>query len=383
MNAFANKLDFTNDYIFVSYSHEDFSIIQHDKDCFDGSMVNYWCDDELHVGDNWFERVQKVIFDNKCKGAIIYFSKSYLVSEAAEKEIGLIKQKISEDSTFSVVLISVDGNTVLKDVCEIFANLSGKNSKEIENKFPQQRLSTMVSFLNKDIIFLNPLSLGDEKNHNTFLKTLREKIPTVFNDQIAFIQKLSSLFPVHQYDEIDTISFGYAPYEFIDNDDILFGEGWMGNGDQLKFVHCKKAYSAKLIEWKVLSSDENETVLLSPFALSFGSKNSLDEIVKNELKIPNSVLDALKEVSLFDVNKLNDKPKLLDEKLIYTRFAKDKNISNNLDVFIVKENDKIIGMTIDKRALTFMMDQNSQGYLYLCLKLDTQRLIKLGGSMND
>ena len=383
MDDLANKLDFTNDYIFVSYSHEDFSIIQNDKNFFDDSMVNYWIDDELYGGENWFEHIKNVIFDTKCKGALIYFSKGYLVSEAAEKEIALIKQKLSEDSNFTIVLISVDGNTVLKDVCEIFASLSGKEPKEIENKFPQQRLSTMVSFLNKDIIFLSPLSLGDDKNLCTFLKTLREKIPTVFNDQIGFVQKLSSVFTVHQYDDVDTISFGYAPYELVDNDDVLFKDGWFQNGGQLCFARCKKAYSAKLIEWKILSSNDEETILLSPFALTYGAENSLNEIVKNELNIPQNVLDSLEEVFLFDASILKDKPKLLGEKLIYSRFARDKNISNNLDVFMVKENEKIIGMTVDKRTLTFMMNHNSQGYLYICLKLDTQKLIKLGGNVND
>ena len=383
MNACVNKLDFTNDYVFVSYSHDDLAIINNDKNCFDDLMLNYWIDDQLYGGEDWYEHIKSIVFDKKCKGVIIYFSKSYLISEPAEKEIGLIKQRLSQDPNFTLLLISVDGNSVLKDICEVFAGLSGLKGKEIENIFPQQRLTTMVTFLNKDLIYLQPISLGDENNTNKFVKTFREKIPTVFNDHIGCVQKLSSIFKVHRHDDLDVMTFGYAPYELIDDDDVLFGKGWSMKNERMVYIHNRKTYSAKEIEWRVVSCDDAEILVLSPFAISFGAENSLGEIVNNELNLPENVMDSLLGVSLFDVSKLQDKPKLLEGNLVYSKFASSKNRLNNLDVFMFKEKEKIIGMTTDKRALTFMMNSACPGYLYLCLKLDTQKLIKLGGNNDD
>lgn len=95
-----------SNYFFVSYSHKDRSIVFDTLAQLYSLGVNYWYDVDLDPGDIWNERVEQVLRNPHCRGALIFMSVNSLISSAVQQEIKIMEE-LSEERGFRLVPIIV------------------------------------------------------------------------------------------------------------------------------------------------------------------------------------------------------------------------------------------------------------------------------------
>lgn len=74
-------------YIFISYSHEDFKQVYSDIADMYEAGVRFWYDRGLSAGKKWDEEVEERILDPHCVGVIFYISKHFFLSKSACREV--------------------------------------------------------------------------------------------------------------------------------------------------------------------------------------------------------------------------------------------------------------------------------------------------------
>ncbi len=122
-------------YLFVSYSHKDKKEVYASLQMMYQEGINYWYDVELDPGDKWNERVERVLTNDNCVGAIIFLSVNSIASNAVNKEIDVML-KLQNQKAFRIVFIimgyskpkdlyyKVEDETVSKDIVDKFRNLT-------------------------------------------------------------------------------------------------------------------------------------------------------------------------------------------------------------------------------------------------------------------
>ena len=82
-------INFSGDFFFVSYSHEDYRAIYKDIFLFQQNKLNIWFDRGMKPGSDWLENAEHFISQFACKGIIIYLSPNSFSSKAVLEEIRL------------------------------------------------------------------------------------------------------------------------------------------------------------------------------------------------------------------------------------------------------------------------------------------------------
>lgn len=110
VSALVNATSNDEDYVFISYSHNDQEVVGKDLEHLAKHGVVFWYDEGLHGGENWVQTVEKIVLDSHCKGIIFYISESFLQSESILKEIKLLykKKELVPNFRFISVLIGMD-----------------------------------------------------------------------------------------------------------------------------------------------------------------------------------------------------------------------------------------------------------------------------------
>ena len=91
--ALVNATSEKDDYVFISYSHQDNKIVLNDLEELAIHGAVFWYDKGLRGGENWLEKVERIVMDPHCKGMIFYISKSFLQSKSILKEIKILHKK--------------------------------------------------------------------------------------------------------------------------------------------------------------------------------------------------------------------------------------------------------------------------------------------------
>ncbi len=87
--------------IFISYSHKDLNIATKLIEALQNENVNIWHDQQIKVGENWDQEINKAIKESKYN--ILLLSNNFLVSEYANNEL---MKMISENKKIIPILIS-------------------------------------------------------------------------------------------------------------------------------------------------------------------------------------------------------------------------------------------------------------------------------------
>ena len=106
-------------FLFISYSHRDTEAVCEDVDQLIDRGVRAWIDhrseeeENLALGDNWFQKVQTAINHPNCCGVVFYVSKYSLASRAIHKEQRLVREKARNES-FPYYCVSIGGLKMAK-----------------------------------------------------------------------------------------------------------------------------------------------------------------------------------------------------------------------------------------------------------------------------
>lgn len=368
----------TKDFIFISYSHIDCDVVFNNLNILDDNNMNYWVDKELLAGDKWDETVLNVIDNPHCKGAILFLSPNYVISEAAEKEIEICFEKKKNDCNFTVGLISCNNRSVLGNISLAFSNLQNVSDKDLQRIFPQERIYTLTKYLEKNILYVPSLTDADDKIKGQFFDAFRHYVGSVFDDSKLYHKILAEKMGARNVDGVNEIEFALCPMNRTDGSGYLLCDGYNFVDDKLLYKKNEQVYLAQSVTWKVVDVNESEIVLLSNVALFYTQPSTLTKGVSENIpiKVEKKYEDAVKEITLFSVEDEDKTNLLLKGSLSYTQFAQDSKTKPFPDVFIFDGVKKVAYNKAFKKLQVPILETN-YGYIYPCLKLDTKKLLSL------
>ena len=247
----SNIVTSTKDYIFISYSHNDSDVVFDNLDILDANNMNYWVDKELLAGDKWNETVLDVIYNEHCKGAILFLSQNYVISEAAEKEIEYCFERKKKNINFAISIISCNNRSVLGNISLAFSALQDANDKEIQKTFPQERLYTVTKYLEKNILYVPSLPNASEDIKNKFFNAFRQYAGSVFDDSRSYHKLLAEKMGARNVDGVVEIDFGICPMYRTDDKGYLLCDGYNFIDGEYVYKTKDQVYLAKSITWKV------------------------------------------------------------------------------------------------------------------------------------
>ena len=102
-------------YLFISYSHEDKSIVYEDLKILFGNGAHFWYDKAMHSGESWKEQAKKrILEDENCLGVIFYVSENSLKSPAFLEELIYAEQRLQADKNFSYRSVNIGACTAFE-----------------------------------------------------------------------------------------------------------------------------------------------------------------------------------------------------------------------------------------------------------------------------
>lgn len=104
-------------YYFVSYSHRDRSKVFGALTRWYSQGVNYWYDKELDPGDVWNERVERILRNENCRGALVFLSENSLISKAVRREIDIMLERREKEEGFKLIPIIIGADNIV-NLCD-------------------------------------------------------------------------------------------------------------------------------------------------------------------------------------------------------------------------------------------------------------------------
>lgn len=145
----------TDKFLFISYAHRDQAFVYESLCILEERGLNFWYDKELNIGDEWDERVAKVIRHEDCVGVLFFVSVHSVLSAAVEKEILLTEEIKKDRPEFFTAHISVNGKRINTVVRDTYVSLGDKDEKELEALLPQARaMNVLRCFTDKTLIIM-------------------------------------------------------------------------------------------------------------------------------------------------------------------------------------------------------------------------------------
>jgi hypothetical protein len=95
-----------SNFFFISYSHKDQELVFDALYRLYDASVNYWYDVNLDPGDIWNIRVEKVMRNEHCHGAILFLSENSLISNAVQEEIKVMND-IARKRSFRIIPVII------------------------------------------------------------------------------------------------------------------------------------------------------------------------------------------------------------------------------------------------------------------------------------
>lgn len=280
-------------YFFISYSHKDKELVYDVLNNLYEQNVNYWYDVELDPGDVWNKKVEKIINNAHCRGAVIFLSENSLISNACREEVKLMLS-LANERDFRIIPIII-GHESAK---ELILNVANSNDDFYQNGMMLFRGFTIDGIWKKYEDSVDDISSIAEK----------ENVKEGYNLNVrgSFLQEL----------------------DYVSHD---------GN----RIFHCGKypfdeEGNVKEIEWNLISNDGELYYLVSKYCVDFVDVNNIEKIIE---EINNSMNNQfyIEKLDLINEEFINDYSKVILDS-IPTNFA-DRNRQQLLRLFWVKKND--------------------------------------------
>ena len=163
-------------YIFISYAHEDYKAVYCDllKLCENG--VRFWYDEGIDLGPvHWSEAAQKKLADPRCVGAIFYVSPDSLMSPSVMQEIewfSRMREEGQEKNYFAIYLGSSSIDRILYESLPARYSYDDRKAKGLDGK--------KMAFLN-EFFGGTGLTREAEPESDAHLARLLEQIAKQFN----------------------------------------------------------------------------------------------------------------------------------------------------------------------------------------------------------
>ena len=107
----SNEGRLNDKYLFISYSHKESDDVYAVLEQLNKRGVNFWYDDGLDVGDVWNEKVEEIINNPDCVGALVFLGENSVKSDPVNKEIGMMVE-LGKQRDFTIAPIVIGAETV-------------------------------------------------------------------------------------------------------------------------------------------------------------------------------------------------------------------------------------------------------------------------------
>lgn len=152
------------DYVFISYSHQDAKLVMHDIELMYKKGVRLWYDDGLHAGENWKKIITQVLEDIHCKFVLFYLSPHTFSSNAIFFEITetiRVFKNVKNCTGEFFASINLDGKSVL----QILDETSQRLSREEMATRTQEKVVGILNFFNENITYFSRSSEIEDDTH--------------------------------------------------------------------------------------------------------------------------------------------------------------------------------------------------------------------------
>lgn len=251
-------------FIFVSYKHEDRAVVAPTADGLISMGVRLWYDADLAYGDNWQERVKRLICHPNCQGVLYFCScASYLSPNVAvEREWGYaeFKKRSEAGEPYFYLPINIGKPTAIQLLKSCFAGLED-DGKILTREFPLDSIRLIAEMFTDKIMYCSAELPREELVAGIFNKIKTAAPEAVDKGKVLLNQIKNAQGPTAGYSKI---SFGVRPGEAM-----AFALGNGQNNTNLQqdgvryIVQDGVPYKALPIIWLCLHADDREVTLLA------------------------------------------------------------------------------------------------------------------------
>ena len=258
---------------FISYSHADLTIIEKDLEYFDEHFFNYLIDKEKFkaTDDSWIKKAHSLIFSEQCCGAIFYLSPDALKSDAVEKEIDAVKERMAEDRDFFVFAVILGGSSIPELIKTVY---SGTETAALSQTLPLRRIAAIADIFPDDKIYIERNIQKIDFYYEELYNNLH---PFNVISDIRMIE--SNLQKSGQMDAYKLFSFGRFYTEPTEQSINILGTNIIEERDKSRYVKLNdgKVYSVEPLKWIVLKGGTNSLTLISESVVESIVGNRIDE----------------------------------------------------------------------------------------------------------
>lgn len=306
-------------YLFISYSHKDTSEVYQILEQLYERGINYWYDAELEAGKKWNEQAEKALKDDLCAGVLFFVSQSFFESEACNKEINFVEQKIKEDASFKYfpVCVSNIGVSTILDKNNFEPQYHAMIDRHLQNLF------------HKDVIYL--------KNTETIIddiyKELFKQLNCVINNQEMSLKRLLDQKKIRYINNEYIFNFGTYPQNALGNIKMSPTDDDVYDFEEIRYRGLKNTYEFYRytpIEFKIININDEiiEAMPSNCLDITYGNEKSisewLDSFYRNAFTSKEqSALSEIRSINIYDINY----DKTLNQKTVInqTKYSMQKN----------------------------------------------------------
>lgn len=164
-------------YIFISYSHQDYKQVYADLAVMYHAGVRFWYDRGLAAGKDWDAEAKRIIENPHCVGVIFFLSENLFLSGSVNKEIDLVRgnKEQSQKNYFCVNLTDVQPSRILRNIMRMDDMLLDSAGLDME------RIGILAKAYSDKMTYLR-------FSDSTHRKDLIDQISMQFNVVEAFTQ---------------------------------------------------------------------------------------------------------------------------------------------------------------------------------------------------
>lgn len=265
MNAHYTKEEVVkNDFLFVSYKHEDTDIVTATIDFLMEQGVRLWYDADLVIGEKWPEVAEKLIKHENCRGVIFFNSEASFKSEPIYQERGFTLEKIEtcnrKGQPFPVFPVNIGKPSTQRLLKAVFASLP-EDDRESEKIFPLKYLQGISSLFSSDTIYCYADPENSEEYKQRLVSHIKKALPSVIDAEALSAREIAESLGTAK----TTVSLGLCrgksterlPAYFLTKDQRVDYQG------ASYFVEGGAAYETVKMLWRPVYCDDEMFVLLS------------------------------------------------------------------------------------------------------------------------
>ena len=256
-----------NDFLFVSYKHEDAATVTEVIDFLFERGVRLWYDADLVIGNKWTEIAEKLIKHEHCRGVIFFNSEASFKSDPVYQERSFALERIQscqqKGLPFLIFPVNIGKPSTMLLIKSVFESLP-EDDREIEKTFPLKFLQGISQLFSSDTIYCYADPEKSEEYKEKLVLNIKKALPSVIDNEALSVREIEESLGTAR----TTVSLGVwkgkvteeLPAYFYSKDQSNQRVDFQGN---VYLMENGVAYETQKITWRPVHCDDECFTLLS------------------------------------------------------------------------------------------------------------------------